>query len=261
MQLKVSLAQIHIALGDETANRDNMAHHVRLASQLQSDVVIFPELWSTGYVLDQAKDIAFPLGEGVYTFIADLAIEHQITIIGSTLEQTPDGVANCATVFNPQGKLLGRYQKTHLFGLMDEDKWLVAGNEPLCLDLPWGKTGIAICYDLRFPELFRHYSVREDAKVMILPAEWPLRRVEHWRALLIARAIENQAYVIGVNTAGEIDGVPFGGHSMVVDPWGRIIVEAGETPQFLTAQINLSVVDQARATIPVFADRRDDVYG
>jgi predicted amidohydrolase len=142
---------------------------------------------------------------------------------------------------------------------MQEDQYLQPGSSPLVLDLPWGRTGIAICYDLRFPELFRRYAV-EGAKLTLIPAEWPMERVEHWRALLIARAIENQMYIVAVNTCGEIGGTTFGGHSMVIDPWGKVVVEAGEETALLTVDFELDRVDQARAKIPVLDDRRPDLY-
>jgi predicted amidohydrolase len=155
--------------------------------------------------------------------------------------------------------MLGIYRKLHLFRLMNEDQWLQPGSAPLALDLPWGNTGIAICYDLRFPELFRRYAV-DGAKLIVLSAEWPLERIEHWRALLRARAIENQCYIVACNSAGETGETVFGGHSMIVDPWGKVVIEGGEAPMLLTAEIELDLVDEVRKRIPVFDDRRTDIY-
>jgi omega-amidase len=137
---------------------------------------------------------------------------------------------------------------------------LQAGQAPLAIDLPWGNTGIAICYDLRFPELFRRYAA-DGAKMFIIPAEWPLERIEHWRALLIARAIENQVYVVACNAAERTGDTTFGGHSMIVDPWGKVIIEGGESPMLLTAAIELDVINEVRGRIPVWEDRRTDIYG
>jgi predicted amidohydrolase len=143
---------------------------------------------------------------------------------------------------------------------MEEDRWLQPGAAPLIMDLPWGTTGMAICYDLRFPELFRRYAV-QGAKVIVMPAEWPIERVEHWRTLLQARAIENQCFMVATNSAGQTGNTTFGGHSMIVDPWGKIVVEVGETPTLVTAEIEVDLVDSVRNRIPVFEDRRPDVYG
>jgi predicted amidohydrolase len=101
----------------------------------------------------------------------------------------------------------------------------------------------------------------QGAKLIIIPAEWPLERIEHWRALLVARAIENQAFVVAANSAGKTGNTTFGGHSVVVDPWGKVLVELGESPGMATIEIDLDYADSVRARIPVFDDRRTDVYG
>jgi len=119
---------------------------------------------------------------------------------------------------------------------------------------------LTICYDLRFPELYRHYATERGAKMMIVCAEWPLMRLAHWRALLIARAIENQCFVVAVNACGETGGTVFAGHSMILDPWGKVAAEAGEGEQLLTVGIDLDEVERVRRTIPVFEDRRPDMY-
>lgn len=170
-------------------------------------------------------------------------------------------ICNSAAFFAPNGRMMGIYRKLHLFGLMKEDQYLAPGSAGLTVDLPWGRFGFAICYDLRFPEIFRRYATEEGANVIIIPAEWPLERIEHWRALLIARAIENQCYIIATNAAGKTEDTLFGGHSMVIDPWGKVVVEAGESPQLLTVDIDLQLVQEVRARIPVFKDMRVDIYG
>ena len=135
--------------------------------------------------------------------------------------------------------LAGVYRKIHLFRLFDEHKWLGEGEAPTMMDLPWGRAGLSICYDLRFPELFRRYAVEHGAELILICAEWPLVRVEHWRALLIARAIENQCFVAATNSCGDTGGTVFGGHSMIVDPWGAVIAEAGEDESLVTAEVDL----------------------
>ena len=167
---------------------------------------------------------------------------------------------NCASWHAADGEMLAVYRKIHLFRLFDEHKWLGEGETPVALELPWGTTGLAICYDLRFPELFRRYAVADGAKLIILCAEWPAVRVEHWRSLLIARAIENQCFVAATNACGETGGTLFGGHSMIIDPWGAVIAEAGENEGLVTAAFDLADVDAARQAIPVFEDRRPDAY-
>jgi omega-amidase len=258
-KLVISLAQMNIVLGDEKKNAATMERLASEAARRGSHMVVFPELWSTGYALDQAKELSSALNSGMFTEISGVATQNKISIVGSVLEKRGQEVSNSAAFFAPNGRMLGIYRKIHLFRLMQEDQWLQAGSSPLALDLPWGNTGLAICYDLRFPELFRKYAV-DGAKMIIVPAEWPLERVEHWRALLVARAIENQCYIVATNAAGQTGETTFGGHSMIVDPWGKIIIEGGEIPILLTAEVEMDLVEDIRRRIPVFDDRRAELY-
>ncbi len=251
---------MQVALGDVRKNVNTAEEMVTEAAQRGSHMVVLPELWSTGYALDQSKELANPLNVGVFAQMATLATQSKISIIGSALERRGLDVTNSAAFFAPNGRLMGVYRKIHLFRLMEEDRWLQRGEAPLIMDLPWGTTGVAICYDLRFPELFRRYAL-QGAKVIVIPAEWPIDRIDHWRTLLIARAIENQCYMVATNSVGLTGSTTFGGHSMIVDPWGKIVVEVGETPTLVTAEIDLDYVDVIRNRIPVFEDRRPDVYG
>ncbi|MDZ4765508.1 MAG: carbon-nitrogen family hydrolase [Chloroflexota bacterium] len=259
-KVTVSLAQMNIALGDVKKNVKTAEELIIEAARRGSHLVVLPELWSTGYALDQAKELSTELNIGVFAQISSLATQNKISIVGSLLEKRGLQVANSATFVAPNGRLMGVYRKIHLFKLMDEDRWLQPGAAPLLMELPWGMTGIAICYDLRFPELVRRYAV-QGAKLMIIPAEWPLERIDHWRILLQARAIENQAYIVATNSAGKTGDKTFGGHSMVVDPWGKVVIELGENPGLATVEIDIDYVDTVRSRMTVFDDRRTDVYG
>lgn len=258
-KLSISLGQMPIYPGEIKRNYSNMEKWATEAARRGSHIVVFPELWSTGYLLNRAKDMADLLNQGLFAQVASLAKSEKISIVGSMLEKRGIEVSNSAPFFAPNGQMMGIYRKIHLFQLMDEDRYLQPGSSPLTMELPWGKTALAICYDLRFPELLRRYAL-DEATLVIIPAEWPMARIEHWRTLLIARAIENQCYVVGVNTAGESGDVLYGGHSMIVDPWGRVVVEAGEEPQLVTAEIELDMVKEVRKAIPVFDDRRPETY-
>ncbi len=142
---------------------------------------------------------------------------------------------------------------------MEEDRYLEAGRAPVLAQTPWGVCGLAVCYDLRFPELFRVYAAA-GAPLMLLVAEWPRRRIEHWRALLRARAIENQCFVAAVNRTGESRGEAFGGHSLALDPWGETLVEGGGAPALLTVDIPLEKAAAARERLPALRDRRPQAY-
>ena len=259
-KLRISLGQMQVVLGDVRKNTNTAEEMITEAAQRGSHLIVLPELWSTGYALDQSRELANQLNVGTFAQMATLATQNKISIVGSVLEKRGLEVSNSGTFFAPNGRLMGVYRKVHLFRLMAEDRWLQPGSAPLLMDLPWGTTGMAICYDLRFPELFRRYAV-QGAKVIVLPAEWPIERIDHWRTLLQARAIENQCFMVATNCAGVSGDKTFGGHSMIVDPWGKIVVEIGENPMLVTAEIDLDYVDVVRNRISVFDDRRPDVYG
>jgi len=258
--LSISLGQMRIKLARVEDNLVNAERMIAEAAARNSQLTILPELWSTGYDLENAGDYADELDAGMFAQISQLARENSMAVFGSILERRGDQYMNCAAYYDRAGGLASVYRKIHLFRLFDEHLWLGEGDAPATLDAPWGTAGLSICYDLRFPELFRRYAVDHGAKLLLICAEWPLIRVEHWRALIIARAIENQCFVAAANSCGETGGTVFAGHSMIVDPWGNVIVEAGEDEALLTAKIDLDEVDRVRRAIPIFEDRRPDAY-
>ena len=256
----ISLGQMNVKLGRAADNLATAERLIAEAARRQSQLVILPELWSSGYDLENAAAQADELDQGLFAKLSGMAAQHRIAIVGSILERRGESVANSAPYYSADGRRLGVYRKIHLFRLFDEDKWLVAGDALTALDLPWGTTALTICYDLRFPELYRRCAVEYGAKLILVCAEWPLIRLAHWRTLLMARAIENQCFVAAVNACGETGGAVFGGHSMVIDPWGEVVVEAGQAEQLLTVEIDLDEADRVRQMIPVFEDRRPGAY-
>lgn len=257
--LRIALVQLEVAFGQP---EENVRRARRLLSTIEphhTDLALLPELWTSGYDLENARRHSFPIIRDVENPVARLAREFKVFLCGSTLESENGKIFNAQTMYSPTGDLLGRYRKIHLFGRLDEPKFLAAGDQPLTLDLPWGKTGLAVCYDLRFPELFRVYSLA-GARLILICAEWPHPRLEHWRTLMRARAIENQAFVVACNAVGTAKGNTFCGHSLVIDPWGDIIAESGEEETVLKAEINLKQVDEIRSDYPVLTDRRTGLY-
>ncbi|MBN1660723.1 MAG: carbon-nitrogen family hydrolase [Anaerolineae bacterium] len=227
------------------------------------DVLILPEMWPTGYDLERAREYATPLGSGPFGLMAGLAREHKLHVIGTALEENRDGRPfNTAALYSPDGNLVAAYRKLHLWAPLGEAEHMTAGGELPLFDLPWGRMALAICYDLRFPEMWRAYA-GAGARLVVIPAAWPSRRVEHWRVLLRARAIENQCFVLGCNRAGggwDAGEDCFGGYSAVVDPWGRVLAEGGPEPGLVIAHLNLDEVENVRRLFPFWADRRRDVY-
>ena len=259
MNLTIALAQMNIALGDRDANAATVAHLAARAELEQAELLVLPELWGSGYDLERAHELSDRLGDGLFESTAILAAQHHVAICGSLLEYSNKGMFNTATFYDQTAKRRGVYRKTHLIGLMNEDRYLAAGREADTFGTHWGTMAMAICYDLRFPELFRRYAVA-GAKMLIIPAEWPTKRIEHWRVLLQARAIENQCFVIGCNRVGSDRDNDFGGHSMIVDPWGKIVAEADDQETMLVATIDLDEVERFRQALPALRDRRPEVY-
>lgn len=260
MKMTISLGQFDVQLGDPDANLAKVAHMTQEAARRGSDIVVFPELWSTGYDLENAATYATKTDAGIFAQTAVLAQQHHISILGSCLSWQGDGkFGNTAVLHDKSGANSAEYSKTHLFRLMDEEKYLAAGKELTLVETEWGMTGMGICYDLRFPEMFRSYALG-GARLVMLPSEWPHPRLAHWQTLLRARAIENQMYMIACNRVGESKGTRFFGHSCIIDPWGETVVEAGESEILLTATIDTAVVDDVRRRIPVFKDRREGLY-
>ena len=259
MNVKISLAQLQIHGGEPDRNLRSACEMVAQAAQNGSRFILFPELWSSGYDLEHAARLDLQTPE-ILAELQRLATARQIIIGGSLLESTPQGLYNTFSWIEPSGAPILCYRKIHLFRLMDEDRWLTPGDALQMVDAPWGTSGLAICYDLRFPELFRRYAL-QGAHGLVLSAEWPARRIYHWQTLLRARAIENQSFVIGANCVGPVFNEQFGGSSAVITPWGETLLEGSQSEEeLLTTELDTSLVDAARSFMPVLRDRRPDLY-
>jgi len=259
MPLNVALAQMAVSLGDQEANVARAAALAEQAARAGSELLLLPELWDTGYDLANWRRYAVPLNEGTFAVMAQLARRHRLAVGGSALEASNGAAYNTFALYGADGALLASYRKVHLFGVMEEPRWLLGGQRLQLAQTPWGNVGLAICYDLRFPEVFRRYALA-GARAVFIVAEWPAARALHWRTLLRARAIENSLFVLGVNRVGESRGERFAGHSAVVDPWGELLVEGNDAEALLIAALDLSAVDAAHARLPVLSDRRPEVY-
>ncbi len=261
MELRVAIGQMDIALGDPAANLRTAQELAAQAADGGAELLLLPELWGSGYDLERAQELADELNTGLFAATASLARHHRLAICGSLLEwdATTQRAYNTATLYDADGNLRGAYRKVHLIGLMDEDRYLGAGDAAPTFEFPWGRGALAICYDLRFPELFRRYAL-DGAGVVLLPSEWPAQRIAHWRTLLRARAIENQCFVVACNRVGADRANAFGGGSAAIDPRGETLAEAGTDATLLFATLNLALIGEARAFMPIFRDRRPEVY-
>ncbi|MCR4431012.1 MAG: carbon-nitrogen family hydrolase [Tepidanaerobacteraceae bacterium] len=317
IKLKVSLIQMDVAFGDPEQNRRRAEAMIKeaLKQRKKPDVLVLPEMWTTGYDLARISDIADREGSPTIDWLQEVAGKNRVNIVagsiadrramnldaaGSKAARTPDGTGGCRKVYsfqaagagekesnvggpqsgaagtrsspnkkegvfnssyviNRDGEIVARYDKVHRFRLMEEDRYLSPGKEAVTFELDGIPCGIIICYDLRFPEFVRKLALL-GAKVLFIPAQWPRPREIHWKLLNIVRAIENQFFVVAVNRAGKDGKEEFPGMSLVVDPWGEVLLEGSDRQEVLTATLDLSRIDHARRKITVFEDRRPELY-
>ncbi len=254
-ELILSVAQMAVAANDPETNLNSAARAVGEAARRGSRLVILPELWTTGVALRDASAQDTPGQFDAVAAMRDLARANGVAVAGSAMLREGDCYFNVLVVVDRDGTVLDSYKKVHLFTPMDEHAYIAPGAEPVVCNAPWGLTGLAVCYDLRFPELFRRLA-DGGARLIILPAEWPHPRLEHWKVLARARAIENQCFFVAANAAGTQGRYTFCGHSAIIDPWGEVMAEAGEAETVLTAAIDLGAVEQVRERFPALKDRR-----
>ncbi|MFF7637105.1 carbon-nitrogen family hydrolase [Kitasatospora sp. NPDC008050] len=255
--MRASLIQLSVSDAEPAAERRARAAALVRAQQ-GADLVVLPELWPLGgFAYDAWSDGAEPLdGPTAEVMSAAAKATGAWLHAGSIVERDPDGpVYNTSLLFSPGGDLVHTYRKIHRFGFdSGEAVTMGAGQEIVTAATDFGTLGLATCYDLRFPELFRAL-LDAGAQLLVVPAAWPERRREHWTLLARARAVEEQAFVLACNTAGTHGGVEQAGHSLVVDPWGKVLAEAGMGEEVLTVEFDPAEVAQARADFPVLRDR------
>lgn len=259
-KLKVAVIQMDAALGEPVVNLLKMERLVHKAASLACDIVVLPETWNTGYFPRDIFEQARLSGKTALEKMNKLAEELQIYLVGGSISEIVNGqLVNNAKVFNRQGLEIASYQKIHLFSPGEENKFYTEGNQVVTFSIEGHKCSVIICYDLRFPELVRRLALN-GVEILFVPAEWPHPRLDHWRTLLKARAIENQIFVIGCNGVGLGNEVKFCGHSCVLNPWGEILKEADETETIILADLNMNEINEVRKRIPVFVDRRYSNY-
>jgi predicted amidohydrolase len=262
--MRVALIQMDVQIGEPDVNLDRLMDRLQEAVALtpKPDVLVCPEMWNTGYALDRLDGISDVNGLRTKNTIAAFCRKHQVSVIAGSVavqDAVTGQASNTLYGFDREGNGLVEYSKIHLFQLMDEHLHLTAGEHVASCQLEGMQAGMLICYDIRFPELARKL-VLDGAEVLFVVAQWPNPRMDHWRTLLRARAIENQVYVVACNRVGESEGTSFFGQSMVIDPWGEVLAEAEDQEQILVADIDKATVESIRKKIPIFDDRRPTLY-
>ncbi len=258
-----SIYQMDIIPGDPEKNRSKVREWItKEVAANHPDTIVLPEMWTTAYTLDALDLYADINGEPTKSFLQELSKGLNVNIIGGSVANKVDGkFYNSSYVFDRKGNLVYEYNKVHLVPMLNEPKYLTGGQHvPEVFELEGIKMGLIICYDLRFPEIIRTLAL-EGAQVLHVVAEWPSARTGHWRNLLLARAIENQMYVISSNRVGEYEGVEFCGTSMVIDPWGDVLKEGSEgDEETLLVGLELDKVLQVRNDVPIFKSRVPHLY-
>jgi predicted amidohydrolase len=253
---RVALVQIDV--DDREAPADRVERVAELVQTLDDvDLVVLPELWHVGaFDLDAARTYAEPIdGPSVRRMREAARIAGVWLHAGSFSELEHGRRHNTSVVLDPSGEIVATYRKIHLFGWEDgEPSVMTAGESPVLLPTPLGPTGLATCYDLRFPELFRRLT-DSGAESFLIASGWPMARIAHWSVLTRARAIEDQAWVIACNLAGTHAGVTMGGASVVVDPTGVVVAEAGVGEEVLVAEVDPHAARDWRRSFPALTDR------
>ncbi len=258
--VKVRLLQVK---SDEKESVDVRINRVlaQLPVHLQNaDFVVLPELWTIhAFNLGAISENALTIDSAIFKQLSEITKAAGKWLHAGTfpIKHVDGTITNTAIVFDPAGHQHIIYSKIHLFGFEDgEQKYLVPGNKVVVAKTVLDETGISTCYDLRFPELYRE-QIKRGAKSFVISAGWPTIRVEHWTALLKARAIENQVFVIACAGRGTSAGVELAGQSMVINPLGEVIAVANIDDEFVDAEIDLALVDEWRSKFPVLGNIRD----
>jgi predicted amidohydrolase len=253
--MKLYCCQTDITWENKVANYTRAQKLLAAARPERNSLVLLPEMFATGFSMNVSAVVEGPKAD-TEKFLAQIAQDFGVYMIGGVVTNSPDGRGyNQALAVSPNGRPLARYSKMQPFSLGGESKSYMAGEAPMFFAWEELKVSPFICYDLRFPELFRS-AVRGGAQLFTVIANWPVARIHHWITLLQARAIENQAYVAGVNRCGTDPKHTYNGRSIIVDPHGTILIEAGDSECVISADISPEVVNKWRAEFPALEDMR-----
>jgi predicted amidohydrolase len=254
--VKAALIQLNIAWEDRQQNYEKAGFFAEKAAGESCDLIVFPEMFNTGFSMNLAAISDEGIGETT-SVLSEMAKKNNINLIAGFPIKTPgeDKGRNMAVAYDRKGMLRATYTKMHSFCLTEERKHYIAGDNVTTFDIDGVPSSIFICYDLRFPEVFR--KVAKQVHAIFVIANWPTERVEHWKALLKARAIENQCFMIGVNRTGvDGNGIRYPGSSCVIDPMGNVICSDRESDEYLVCEFDPARVNEVRSQFPFLRDMR-----
>lgn len=250
--MKIALLQFAPVWEDKEENKKKIISLIQ--SSEQYDVLIFPEMTLTGFTMS-AESFAEGTGGESFRFFSSIAADKNCDVLAGIIERGKRRSFNTLLHITSKGKLNKLYRKIHPFSYSNENKFYEAGNRPAITKIKNHQVGLSICYDLRFPELYRHYG-KKRVHLIIDIANWPDTRIEHWRTLLKARAIENQCYVAGINRVGDDPKLHYNGFSSVFDPMGKEIVSVENEERLITAEIDKNIIREVREKFPFLDDMK-----
>jgi predicted amidohydrolase len=248
--MKLALIQLNAIWENKKANLQRALHFAKKAAQEKCDVIVLPEMFDTGFSMNAASIAEGQNGE-TEAALSNIAKENKINVIAGFAVKTHGELKgrNMAFVYDRGGDVIATYSKINLFQMSDEDKHYISGSDIVTFGIDGMTSSVFICYDLRFPEIFR--KIAKDVEAIFVIANWPESRKEHWEALLKARAIENQCFVIGANRTGtDGNGIRYPGASCVFDPSGRLVCSGNDKDEFVACDINPSQVKEIRENFP-----------
>jgi predicted amidohydrolase len=256
--MKIALIQHDIHWEDAAATRERVRPLLERAVADGAELVVLPEMFAVGFSMD-ADRIVEPEDGPTRVWLGEAATALGVHLLAGVPTARAGQPENHALLVAPGGAVTGRYAKIHPFTFADEHRHYRAGDAPATVPLGEFTLGLTVCYDLRFPELYRRLAA-DGADVLVVIANWPRARVHHWSALLRARAIENTAYVIGVNRTGSGGGLDYPGASALIDPAGEVLAEGDDRERILSGEIDPARIRGVRERFPFLADRRDDLF-
>ena len=258
-KFRAGVVQFDVECGRIEANLEKISGYLETLASEKVSLVVLPEMFSCSFDNENLKEHSKST-QKIIEKLSYFALDYRMAIAGTLPEQEEGLIFNTMVFIDTDGKIKGKYRKLHLFRLTGEHLYYTAGNKIVTVDSTLGRIGLMTCYDLRFPELARSLFLN-GAQLIVISAQWPEHRKEHWEALVRARAIENQLFMVCSNRTGTEAGLAFPGLSMIADPMGKVIAHAGNTDSCAFAEINPDAVKDMRTLIPCITDRRVEVYG
>ena len=262
--MKIAVAQISCSLGDPEANLSKVHDFSRRAKDVSAELIVFPEMTDTGYSMSVIQKHANHWKSGFVTGLQEIAKQLSIAIASGVSERDGSSIYNSQVLVDAKGEIVAKYRKAHLYAVapVEEQTCFTPGDSFASFKLGRLRFGFSICYDLRFPEMYRKMAIEQNVGAFAISSAWPFPRVEHFRTLALARAIENQSYVVVSNRVGKDDDLWFCGSSAIIDPRGVVIAAASaDREELIHADLSQELVDSVRQRVQSLGHRRQDLYG